>query len=134
MTTGRSTQNYEQLLCALVSEGLSRAENGVLLQVAEGLWFESWVPDLSQLPEDLRHDAGYVLDRLARFNVVEKEQKQRVLFAIGPYKPNSSELSARHKDRLANEWGASEELTPRIPELMPYQTRQYGRERLRAAT
>lgn len=132
MTSGRCTQNYEQLLCALVSEGLSRAENGVLLQVAEGLWFESWVPDLSQLPEDLRPDAGYVLDRLARFNVVEKEQKQRVISAIGSYKPNFSELLVRHKDKLANEWGASEELTLRLPELMPYQTRQYRKDRLSA--
>ena len=38
-----------------------------------------------RLPAKLRPDAGYLVDRLARFNVLPKEQKLRLLSAVRQY-------------------------------------------------
>lgn len=100
-----------------------------LTRVAERLWYGRSVPDLGKVPEPYRRDVGYLVDRLARFNVVNAGRKQKVLAALTPYKPLSTAEWQNYRDALASAWGASAELTPRLAELLPYQTREYAEER-----
>ena len=127
----KEKHDYEAMLVEVARQGLAHVSPEVLQQVAEGLWYQQWVPDLSQVPDKYRMDAGYVIDRLLRFNVLTKEQKLTVLSALEPYKPKLAQESSTCKDPLAQLWGAHAELTPRFPELMALQTRQYARDKAR---
>lgn len=127
MTARNAT--FEKMLGDVARQGLLRAESGLLRQVAERLWYGRSVPDLAKVPEPYRRDAGYLVDRLARFNVVKATRKEKVLAALLPYKPQSAGQAQNYRDALALVWGASSELTPRLAELLPYQTREYAEAR-----
>lgn len=120
---------FETMLGDVARQGFAHADAVLLRLVAERLWYGRSVPDLGKVPEPYRRDVGYLVDRLARFNVVKAGRKQKVLAALTPYKPSSIAEWQRHRDTLASVWGASAELTPRLAELLPYQTREYAEER-----
>lgn len=130
--TARKSE-FEMLLGRLVSQGVVRADSGLLRAVAEKLWYGRSVPNLSKLPEPERREAGYLVDRLARVNVMAVARKQKILAALSPYKPSTPNPELRHRDLLAVTWGAREDLTPRMAELLPYQTRTYQAERMARA-
>lgn len=117
--------SFENELGEVARQGLARVDTVLLRKVAEQLWYSHKVPDLGRLAPNLRHDAGYLVDSLARFNVLNKEQKLRVLGALLPFKPTKT-MASSCKDPLAVAWGASSDLASRLAELMPYQTRQYA--------
>lgn len=125
--------DYEAMLAELARQGVARVSPMVLKQVAEGLWYEKKVPDLNRVPARYRRDAGYVVDRLLRFNVLSKEQKLVVLRALEPFKPKDAKSSRACRDPLAQAWGAQADLTSRFPELMPLQTRQYALDKASAS-
>ncbi|MFV5215904.1 hypothetical protein ACLIIZ_19455 [Azonexus caeni] len=127
MTVRKS--EFEKLLGRVVSQGVARADSGLLREVAEKLWYGRSVPNLSKFPEPERREAGYLVDRLARVNVMAAARKQKVLAALTPYKPAAPDSQVRHRDALAVTWGAREDLTSRMAELLPYQTRTYEAER-----
>lgn len=128
----KAKNGYEVMLVEVARQGLTHVSSELLKQVAEGLWYEKWVPDLSLVPKPYRRDAGYLVDRLLRFNVLTKEQKLTVLSALEPYKPHESQTATKCKDPLALQWGARDDLTSRFPELMPLQTRQYAQDKAQA--
>jgi len=122
----------EQKLGEVARQGLAHADQQLLREVAEQLWYSAAVPNLAHVPPLLRPDVGYLVDKLARFNVLGSARKFALLDAVRPY------LHAREKpansvcrDPLAVEWGASSDFSCRLRELMPYQTRQYAVDRLR---
>ena len=125
----------ERMLGDVVRQGFARVDPTQLREVAERLWYGAEVPNLAEVPAQLRPDAGYLVDRLARFNVLPKEQKLRLLSAVRQYQPPSDPKAemADRKDPLAVAWGASMDLTSRLGELMPYQTRQYAADKAKAA-
>lgn len=129
----KAKHDYEAMLVELARQGVARVSPAILQQVAEGLWYEKKVPDLSRVPVRYRRDAGYVVDRLLRFNVLSKEQKLAVLRALEPFKPKEAGSSMACRDPLALAWGAQADLTSRFPELMPLQTRQYARDKARSS-
>jgi len=126
----------ERMLGDVVRQSFARVDPELLREVAERLWYAGEVPNLADVPAHLRPDAGYLVDRLARFNVLPKERKLRLLSAIRQFQPSSPTPKAEAagcKDPLAVAWGASMDLTSRLGELMPYQTRQYALDRTKAA-
>lgn len=122
----------EDDLGEVARQGLAHADAGLLRKVAEQLWYSLKVPDLGRLAPNLRPDAGYLVDSLVRFNVLTKEQKLKVLDALAPFKPEKSSASCC-KDPLAIAWGASSDLTRRLADLLPYQTRQYAADQAKTA-
>lgn len=120
---------FEKLLGQVVSQGVARADAGLLREVAEKLWYGRSVPNLSKFSESERREAGYLVDRLARVNVMALARKQKVLAALTPYKPSTADPQLRNRDALAVTWGVREDLTSRMAELLPYQTRTYEAER-----
>lgn len=77
----------ERMLGDVARQGFSRVDPELLREVAERLWYVGEVPNLAEVPAKLRPDAGYLVDRLARFNVLPKEQKLRLLSAVRQYQP-----------------------------------------------
>lgn len=122
----RRPHEFERMLGSIARQGFARADAALLRKLAERLWYGRSVPDLSKVQEEYRRDAGYLVDRLTRFNVVKVTRKQKVLAALTPFKPANANPSQSYRDALASAWGASAELTPRLAELLPYQTREYA--------
>ncbi|KON79792.2 hypothetical protein PA01_15080 [Azoarcus sp. PA01] len=136
MTRSVRRMALERMLGDVARQGFARVDPDLLREVAERLWYVGEVPNLAEVPAKLRPDAGYLVDRLARFNVLPKEQKLRLLSAVRQYQPPPPAPSAGvagRKDPLAVAWGASMDLTSRLGELMPYQTRQYAADKGKAA-
>ncbi|WP_407277589.1 hypothetical protein U5817_13055 [Aromatoleum evansii] len=126
----------ERMLGDVARQGVAHVAPELLREVAERLWYAGEVPNLAKVPANLRPDAGYLVDRLARFNVLPKERKLQVLSAVRQYQPASPTPAADvtgRKDPLAVAWGASMDLTSRLGELMPYQTRQYASDKAKVA-
>lgn len=96
---------FEKMLGDVARQGFARADAGLLRLVAERLWYGRSVPDLGKVPEPYRPDVGYLVDRLARFNVVKAARKQKVLAALTPYKPSGTAEWQRYRDTLASVWG-----------------------------
>ena len=119
--------NLTDALSDLSRQGLAGADKHLVVEVAKAVWYSANVPNLGNMPAQLRADAGYIVDRLARFNVLPKWRKLQLLAALEPYKrlsPPSTGSSCR--DPLAIAWGASADLTVFMPDLLPYQTRHFA--------
>lgn len=125
----------EAMLGAIAHQGLAHADQTLLCQVAERLWYSHDVPNLAVLSSALRPDAGYLVDRLARYSVLSKSRKLRLITVVQPYKgtcDGQDRWITTCKDPLAREWGASSDLTCRMAELLPLQTRQYAMDKANA--
>lgn len=125
--------SLERLLAEVVVQGFANADHTLLRETAERLWYTCEVPDLALLPASHRAEAGYLVDRLARFNLLTKSRKLQILAALRPYRPGAAKSETHLKDPLAAAWGSSMDLTSRLGELMPYQTRQYAADKAKSA-
>lgn len=114
----------------LVTHHFEQASLEDVKTVALGLWYENFTPDFTQLPQNNLQSqcrAGYLIDRLLRYNCVSDERKQ-ALFA------NLTALKAQLKptandnpqvEPLAKHWGLDQDLKRLAKALLPYQTRHY---------
>ncbi len=114
----------------LVTHDFGQASLEDVKTVALGLWYQDFTPDFTQLPTTNRQSqlrAGYLVDRLLRYNCVSDERK-RLLFASvsalkSHLKPPTS--SNPHVEPLAKNWGLDQDLKRLAKQLLPYQTRHY---------
>lgn len=116
----------------LVTHDFDQASLEDVKAVALGLWYQDFAPDFTQLPVtnlQSQRRAGYLVDRLLRYNGVSDERK-KVLFA------NVTALKIHLKpavsikpnvEPLAKSWGLDQDLKRLAKELLPYQTRHYQR-------
>lgn len=95
--------------------------------VALAMWHENFVPHVKHLSESSAKAAGYIVDKLMRFNCVSQELKAKLrnvlitlkgMFSFTPVKVKSC-------DKLAQSWGLVEDLKQQVRELLEYQTRHY---------
>jgi hypothetical protein len=120
-------RSLENMLIDIGRHGLAHVDKILLVEVAMCIWYSDVVPDLRVVPAELHGDVGYLLDRLARFNILSKPRKLQMLAALTPYKVQHRPAPASScQDPLAVEWGASADLTPLYPTLLPYQTRHFA--------
>lgn len=124
--------NPQQTLERVATVGLVRAREEDVLSVARALWHEGFVPDFANLTEAQQREAGYLVGRLARFNVVERERKAVLLKSVERIKSNLAPVArsaGRVNDPLADELGATGDLGRFMVKLLPMQTRHFVRER-----
>ena len=112
----------------LSKKGLSDAKPQVVVQTALELWHKSYLPSLTGLSVESKRVAGYLLDRLSRFNCLSAEQKaklQEVAYSVRADVPHrESQLKV---DSLAKQWGLDYDLRPFMKDLLPLQTRHFKR-------
>lgn len=107
-------QNFEEQVSLIAYRGLAHVDAGTLRDVANYLWHSRHVPDLSRVPVQLRADAGYLIERLTRFNVLDAARETEILAALAPWQDECNQESAPScRDPLAQEWGASSDLSSR---------------------
>ena len=96
--------------------------------VALALWYENFVPDVKPFKGIDAAQAGYVLDKLTRYNCLEHSQKDLLrsqLLSQLKQKKNGFAPANNSRDMLVKEWGASVELKKEFRGLMDYQRRSY---------
>ncbi|MCG2578686.1 hypothetical protein LZ012_16935 [Dechloromonas sp. XY25] len=108
------TGTFEEQVAQIADRGLANADCVALRLVADRLWRSRHIPDLRQVPPELRADAGYLIERLTRFNNLDQGREIEILAALAPWQDESEHQSpASCRDPLAQEWGASSALSSR---------------------
>ncbi|MDF0749897.1 hypothetical protein NLU14_06605 [Marinobacter sp. 71-i] len=99
-----------------------------VVKAALEVWHQGYVPTLSGLPLEERRLAGYLVDRLSRFNCLSAAQKKELQAVASEAKANLPERVSRERvDGLARSWGLDYDLRPFMKALLPFQTRHYKR-------
>jgi hypothetical protein len=100
--------------------------------IALAIWYEVYTPNLDGLQPDELRKAGYLVDRLMRFNCVSDDRKLELMKLVQDVKHNlhlSNEmptvLSSVNVEPLARTWYLREDISHVIQPLLEYQTRHY---------
>ena len=105
---------FEEQVTQIADRGLVNADCAALRLVADRLCRSRHIPDLRQVPPELRADAGYLIERLTRFNTLDQAREIEILSALAPWQDESEQQSPPGcRDPLAREWGASSALSSR---------------------
>ncbi|HFQ4920905.1 TPA: hypothetical protein ACGUPI_003182 [Vibrio vulnificus] len=120
-------RHAQQAFVSLVTKDFSMASFEDVKTVALAMWHEGFVPSVENLPESAMAAAGYVVDKLMRFNCVSVELKERLRNVLDRLRASFSFVVSQVKgcDKLALDWGLSSDLRAQVRELLPYQTRHY---------
>lgn len=115
----------------LVSSDLENVCFDDLKTVALAMWYEDFVPDSSNFSGNDSQVAGYVVDKLMRFNCVPKETKLKLGEFVRQQKnfvqaPVNEMRELRGRDKLALSWGLGSDLKHYVKDLLPFQTRHYA--------
>jgi hypothetical protein len=115
-----------------VSSSLDTLSIEDLKPFALALWHEGYVPELDELNEVELQKAGYLIDRLMRYNCISKEHKLKLSKLVKSLKQKlstqletNSSLVNQGVDPLARKWNLSEDVSSLISPLLEYQTRHY---------
>ncbi len=121
-------QSLQKEFETLVKNPNSPTSGDSLKSVALALWYESFVPDIEHFEGTEAAQAGYLLDKLTRYNCLDSSKKDFLrsqLLSELKQKKKEYHLHPNSKDMLVNEWGASSALKMEFRGLMPYQRRNY---------
>lgn len=114
----------------LVTRHFEQASLEDVKTVALGLWYEDFTPDFTQLPQtnlQSQFRAGYLVDRLLRYNCVSDERKKTLFANVTALKAHLKPTANDNPqvEPLAKNWGLDQDLKRLAKELLPYQTRHY---------
>ncbi|WML91707.1 hypothetical protein RCF98_05055 [Thiothrix lacustris] len=116
----------------LVTRDFDQASLEDVKTVALGLWYQDFIPDFTQLPVtnlQSQRRAGYLVDRLLRYNCVSDERKRALFADVTALKIHLKPAASTkpNVELLAKNWGLDQDLKRLAKELLPYQTRHYQR-------
>lgn len=138
----KCTVQAQQAFNTLVQNRLSDTPSEPFITVAVAIWYEEFVPDITQLSEvEEIARAGYLLEKLMTFHCSTREVKCALAPTIDELirkasihielLPIESILSIKQYDGdgLALRWRIKEDVRQQIQDILPFQTRQYARDR-----
>ncbi len=115
-----------KMLNELGEHGLNGVDREHIIFIAKSVWYYDLIPDLGQIPGPFRNDVGYLIDCLARFDVLPKQRKLELISAMERYKPSLPAAESCCHDPRARAWGASCDIMPFMGDILPFQTRHYA--------
>lgn len=125
--------NLDQKLRKTVSSPLATLSAEDLKPIALAVWHEEYVPNLNFQDLELHElqRAGYVVDRLMRFNCVSNDRKRELMELVKDVKNNLPQefthaSTSQNVEPLAKKWNLGEDISHAIQALLPYQTRHYN--------
>lgn len=124
-----SMNNAQRAFNKLVSSDLEKASFDDVKTVALAMWYDNFVPQVGNLSANDAKTAGYVVDKLMRFNCVPQDTKEKLMEFVQQQKSSlqtlSDSLQGSSKDKLAVSWGLCSDLRQQVKDLLPLQTRHY---------
>jgi hypothetical protein len=121
--------NLEQQFKKILDSPLATLSLNDFKPIALGIWYENYTPNLDNLHPYQLQKAGYLIDRLMRFNCVS-DTRSRILFQLISDIPttllNTTPLSLNmNVESLARKWNLNEDISHLIQPLLPFQSRHY---------
>ena len=122
--------HLNQKFSNVVSFSLTKVSFEDLKDIALGIWYENYTPNLNGMNVFELQRSCYLIDRLMRYNCVPKTRKVELM---GLIKIIQQELLTQPQnisasiniDPLAKKWNLNEDISRWIPDLLEYQTRHY---------
>ena len=95
--------------------------------VTLAIWHENFIPEVNHLSRPSAQIAGYLIDKLRRYNCVSLENKiqLRKLVVELKIKFNIVFIENKKYEQLANDWNLDFDLRKEIKQLLYYQKRHY---------
>ena len=121
-------ENLSSLFKQVISNSFATTEVEDLKTIAIAVWHENYLPSISNLDSLQKKRAGYLIDRLMRYNCVSKSQKLKLLTLVKTLKNSIStqtNLSNPQVESLAMKWGLDEDISELMIDILQYQTRHY---------
>ena len=102
--------------------------------IALGVWHEDYTPELNNMNLVELQKAGYLIDRLMRYNCVSVDRKVELLGLVKDIKqklPQQTQAASSLKDvePLAKKWNLKEDISRLMSSLLEYQTRHYSHDK-----
>ncbi|MEZ5477942.1 MAG: hypothetical protein R3E95_10795 [Thiolinea sp.] len=121
---------FESVFQKLATQELHSASLEDVKKLALAVWYEEFTPSFNALPQDDRSAllrAGYLLDRLLRYNCVSTERKKKLFAQVKMLREQVCpiETSMERLDPLAKSWELTQDLRHLSQDLLHYQTRHY---------
>ncbi|MEM8718370.1 MAG: hypothetical protein AAGE84_03545 [Cyanobacteria bacterium P01_G01_bin.39] len=123
--------SLDQQFRKAVSSPLDTLSAEDLKPIALAVWHEDYAPNLNDMELHELQRAGYVVDRLMRFNCVSNDRKRELMGLVKDVKETLPQeslkiLVSQNVEPLARKWNLSEDISRAIQALLPYQTRHYN--------
>lgn len=114
----------------VVSSPLSSLSVEEFKPIVLGIWYEGYTPNLDQMKSDELRKAGYLVDRLMRFNCVCDDRKLELMELVEEVKytlgQKTQVVSSKiNVEPLARKWNLNEDISFIVQSLLEYQTRHY---------
>lgn len=127
------TREVYKALHNIAKSGLTDTPVEDIVTVAIAVWHEGFAPDIKwaeTLDPKGQLIIGYTIEFLAGFNVLCKEERQKLLLFSGRLKPsNPPQVKPDdQRDTLATQWGLEKDLTSYFEYISDFQTRHYKHE------
>ncbi|MGQ4276459.1 hypothetical protein ACQ5ES_05375 [Pseudidiomarina sp. E22-M8] len=120
--------NFQKSFDSLVKNPTAQNAQVDLEKVAVALWYKGFVPKLDELDGVEAAQAGYVLDKLSRYNCLDTSNKVLLRAVLTELELKANKAPSRNSaDMLANKWGASADLKKEFRTLLPLQRRNFSR-------
>ncbi len=112
---------------SLVNNDFKQASVEDVKVVALAMWHENFVPCVEHFSEKATLAAGYVVDKLMRFNCVSPELKAQLRTLLSKLRQlvKVTPVVVKGCDKLAQRWGLKSDLKMHVRQLSSYQTRHY---------
>ena len=122
--------NFDSLFQKVVSNPFSNLKIDEFKEVALYIWYQNSIPNASHFNSFEKQKAGYLIERLMRYNCVPKCRKLELLQLVNTLKNQLKPEITNSKDNfnaepLAIGWGLSEDVSLMMSDLLQYQTRHY---------
>lgn len=124
-----NTRNLQLVFETLVKEPNQPNASENLKLLALAVWYRDFVPSVDSLNGQEVRMAGYVLDKLTRYNCLSSEKKSylrtHLLSELERKKAALFLGETNSKDMLAKQWGTPVDLKKEFRSLLPYQKRHF---------
>ncbi|WCE31157.1 hypothetical protein [Vibrio sp. SCSIO 43137] len=120
-------KDVQQAFNSLVTNDFSNASFDDVKAVALAMWHEEFVPSVDGLSEQSARSAGYLVDKLMRYNCVNDEVKALLRIQVMKLKSTATVVPTEDRkcEKLARSWGLHQDLKLQVRQLLEYQTRHY---------
>lgn len=122
-------KNAQKAFNRLVSQDFNSASFDDVKVVALAVWHENFVPVVKGLSDSAKKAAGYLVDKLMRFNCVSNELKKQLGVLLESLKntvvTSPANMKKKGCEKLAQSWGLVSDLKLQVRQLLEFQTRHY---------
>lgn len=138
----KCTNQAQHAFNTLVQNRLSDTPSEPFITLFVAIWYEEFVPDITQLTElDEIARAGYLLEKLMTFHCTTRDVRCALAAPVDELirkasicvelLPIESILNAKQcdGDGLALRWHLKEDIRRQVQDVLPFQTRQYAHDR-----